>query len=322
MLVSCTVYDQGHKLADISPEQIREHLAGDGRFVWVALKDAEPAELETLQQQFGLHPLAVEDAHNGHQRPKLEEYGDSLFAVLHLLEMEAGEMKEGELAIFAGRNYILTVRNHAERGLSEVRRRSETEPELLRHGPGFVLYALMDAVVDRYFPVLHAIEAELEGIEERLFAIRTRPRDNIEELYALKRKLSTLKHAVAPLPEALGRLYGGRVPPIAMPLQDYFRDVHDHVQRMNQALDTLRDTVTTALSVNLSLITLQEGETMKRLAAYAGLVAVPTLIAGVYGMNFDVMPELRWQYGYPVVLGVMAAIDVYLYFRLRKAGWI
>ncbi|HSW12456.1 MAG TPA: magnesium/cobalt transporter CorA, partial [Solimonas sp.] len=281
-----------------------------------------PAELEAMRLQFGLHPLAVEDASHGHQRPKLEEYGDSLFVVLHLVELDGTEVREGELAIFAGRNYILTVRSRAERGLSDVRRRSEAEPELLRHGAAFVLYALMDVVVDRYFPVLHDMEAELEAIEERLFETRSSPRANIEALYALKRKLATLKHAVAPLPEALGKLYGGRVPSMAAPLQDYFRDVHDHVQRLNQSLDTLRDTVTTALSVNLSLINLQEGETMKRLAAYAGLVAVPTLIAGIYGMNFDAMPELRWRYGYPATLAVMVVVDLFLYFRFRKAGWL
>lgn len=322
MLVSCTAYEAGRKLAEIDPQDIRGHLARDACFVWVALKDADPAELEAMRLQFGLHPLAVEDASHGHQRPKLEEYGDSLFVVLHLVELDGTEVREGELAIFAGRNYILTVRSRAERGLSDVRRRSEAEPELLRHGAAFVLYALMDVVVDRYFPVLHDMEAELEAIEERLFETRSSPRANIEALYALKRKLATLKHAVAPLPEALGKLYGGRVPSMAAPLQDYFRDVHDHVQRLNQSLDTLRDTVTTALSVNLSLINLQEGETMKRLAAYAGLVAVPTLIAGIYGMNFDAMPELRWRYGYPATLAVMVVVDLFLYFRFRKAGWL
>lgn len=322
MLVSCTAYQKGHKLADLAPDEIHDYLGRHDCFVWVALKDADAAELEAMRIEFGLHPLAVEDASHGHQRPKLEEYGDCLFAALHLIELVGEDVHHGELAVFVGRNYVLTVRRRAERGLSEVRRRSETEPELLRHGSGFVLYALMDAVVDRYFPVLHAIEAELETIEERIFADRHSPRANIEALYGLKRKLVTLKHAVAPLPEALGKLYGGRVPPVAAPLQDYFRDVHDHVQRLNQTLDTLRDTIGTALSVNLSMITLQESETMKRLAAYAALVAVPTLIAGIYGMNFDVMPELRWTFGYPVALATMFAVDVILYVRLRRARWI
>ncbi|MEQ1439140.1 magnesium/cobalt transporter CorA [Fontimonas sp. SYSU GA230001] len=322
MLVSCTAYQNGHKLADIAPGEIHDYVGRPDCFVWVALKDADAAELETMRTEFGLHPLAVEDASHGHQRPKLEEYGDSLFAALHLIELADGQVHEGELAIFVGRHYVLTVRNRAERGLTEVRRRSETEPELLRHGPGFVLYAIMDAVVDRYFPVLHAIESELETIEERLFAEKTSPSANIRDLYTLKRKLVILKHAVGPLPEALARLYGGRVPPLAVPLQDYFRDVHDHVQRLNQALDTLRDTIATALSVNLSLINLQESETMKRLAAYAALIAVPTMIAGIYGMNFEAMPELHWRYGYPVVLAVMVAVDIWLYLRLRKARWI
>ncbi|MFA5938261.1 MAG: magnesium/cobalt transporter CorA [Sinimarinibacterium sp.] len=322
MLVSCAAYQKGQKIADVAPEEIHDYLGCHDCFVWVALKDADAAELETMRLEFGLHPLAVEDARHGHQRPKLDEYGDSLFAVLHLVEMDGRDVHEGELAIFVGRNYVLTVRSRAERGLSDVRRRTETEPSLLRHGAGFVLYALMDAVVDRYFPVLHAIEAELEEIEERMFADHSSPRANIEALYALKRKLGTLKHAVAPLPEALGKLYGGRVPALAAALQDHFRDVHDHALRLNQTLDTLRDTIATALSVNLSLIALQESETMKRLAAYAALVAVPTLIAGIYGMNFDTMPELRWSFGYPATLAVMAVVDVGLYIRLRKARWL
>lgn len=321
MLLSCAAYQNGHKCTDLPPERIHEYLHRRDCFVWVALRDPGAEELETMRLQFDLPPLAVEDAGHGHQRPKLEEYGDSLFAVLHLVDADAGA-PPGELAVFAGNNYLLSVRSRAARGLAEVRRRSETEPELLRHGPGFVFYALMDAVVDGYFPVLHALEAELEAIEERIFAESASPRDNIAALYALRRRLGVLKHAVAPLPEALGKLFGGRVPAIATGLSDYFRDVHDHVLRLNQTLDMLRETIAIALSVNLSLISLQEGETMKRLASYAALIAVPTMIAGIYGMNFRYMPELDWRLGYPLALALMAALDAYVYRRLRKAGWI
>jgi len=202
-----------------------------------------------------------------------------------------------------------------------VRARCEREPELLRQGAAFVLYALMDAVVDRYFPAIEALEADLEASEERIFA-GTPTRASVEALYALKRRLTTLQHAVRPLLDATGKLYGGRVPPVCARTQDYFRDVYDHLQRINQSVEALREMVVTAMSVNLSLITLQENETTKRLASYAALIAVPTMIAGLYGMNFEHMPELRWTLGYPVAIGIMAAVDVYLFWRFRRAGWL
>jgi magnesium transporter len=213
------------------------------------------------------------------------------------------------------------VRSRAARGFTDVRDRCEKEPELLRHGPGYVLYALMDAVVDRYFPVLDALETQLENIEERVFANQT-TRVNVEDLYELKRKLMIVKHAAEPLLDATARLFGCRVPQLCTGLQEYFRDVYDHLLQLNQSIDSERDMVTTAISVNLALITIQENEVMKRLAAYAALVAVPTMIGGVYGMNFEHMPELNWEYGYPVALGAMAVIDAYLFYRFRKAKWL
>jgi magnesium transporter len=320
MLVNCVAYQDGRKLADITPAEISEYLKRPGCFVWVAMRDADDDELEALQDEFGLHDLAVEDALNGHQRPKLEEYGDVVFVVLHVVETDGSEPHVGELAVFAGPNFILSVRSRAKRGFSDVRARCEREPELLRHGSGFVLYALMDAVVDRYFPVLDALEHEFEAIEEQIFA--GVGRRNIESLYALKQRLAVLKHAVGPLLEAAGRLHGGRVPQVCIGTQEYFRDVSDHLTRINQALDGLREALNTALSVSVSFIQLQENEMMKRLAAYAALVAVPTLIAGVYGMNFQHMPELRWVFGYPFAIGLMAVIDGYLFYRFRKAGWL
>ena len=274
-----------------------------------------------MQQQFGLHELAVEDAHHGHQRPKIEEYGDSLFAVLHMIEPDGEELRVGELAIFVGKNYILSVRNKAEQGFTSVRERSEREPHLLKHGSAFVFYALIDTVVDRYFPLLDAIEDELEAVESRIFD-GAPGRENIVALYCIKQKLLTLKHAVGPLHEAVGRLYGGRVPAICAYTQEYFRDVADHLLRLNQSIDSLRDMVITALSVNLSMITIGENETVKRLAAYAALVAVPTMIAGIYGMNFKHMPELDWMWGYPIAIGLMVGIDSYLFWRFRKAKWL
>ena len=321
MLVNCVAYQDGRKLADIDQHAIHDYVRRPNCFVWVALRDPSEAELEEMKVEFHLHELAVEDAHHGHQRPKIEEYGDSLFVVVHTVEVAGEDLKLGEVNIFVGPNYVLSVRNHTEKGFQDVRARAEREPELLKHGSGYVLYALLDAVVDRYFPVVDAIEAKLESVEKHIFA-GTRPRANVEALYLLKHELTTMKHSVGPLLDAVGKLYGSRVPSRCLGMQEYFRDVFDHLVRLNQTIDATREMVITAMSVNLSMITVQESETMKRLAAYAALVAVPTLIAGIYGMNFEHMPELRWGPGYPLSLAAMAAIDLYLFRRFRAARWL
>jgi magnesium transporter len=321
MLVNCVAYQHGQKLSDIPIGEVRAYLGRKDCFVWVALKDPGEAEITSLQEVFGLHELAVEDAHKGHQRPKLDEYGAALFVVLHLIENVGDELETGEVAIFVGPGYVISVRRDARVGFGEVRKRCEQEPELLQHGPAYVLYALMDTVVDRYVPVLDSLTAEIEDIEARIFGTQT-TRAQIEDLYLLKRKVMTLDHAIVPLIEVVGKLHGGRVPPICAGLHDYFRDVSDHLLRLKQSIDNLRDMVATAISVNLSLITLQESEVTKRLAAYAALVAVPTLVAGVYGMNFTHMPELHWRYGYPVTVATMVLFDLYLAYRFRKAKWM
>jgi len=321
MLVNCVVYQEGRKLADIDFREIHTYLTRPGCFVWVGLKDATEAELEQMREEFDLHRLAVEDARVGHQRPKIEEYGDQLFVVLHTVEVAGDELNVGEVDVFVGRNFVLSVRGRTERGFQEVRARAEREPDLLRYGSGYVLYALMDAVVDRYFPVLDAIEAQLEKIEDRLFGASS-PREIIETLYYVKQKLTTLKHAAAPLLENVGKLYGGRVPMACSGLGEYFRDVYDHLFRINQSIDSARDTVNTAIQVALAMVNMGHGEITKRLAAYAALVAVPTMIAGVYGMNFKHMPELDWALGYPVSIALMAGIDAFLFTRFRKAGWL
>ena len=321
MIVNCVAYQNGRKLADIPVSEISSYVARPDCFVWVALKDPEPAELQDMQNEFGLHELAVEDAQHGHQRPKIEEYDHALFVVLHLIERDNGDLNVGEVAIFAGANYVLSVRSRAERGFADVRARCEQEPELLRHGAGYVLYALIDAVVDRYFPILDSIESAIEDIEERIFADQP-DREQIEALYSAKRRLMTLKHATEPLLEGTAKLFGGRVPQLCVSLQDYFRDVYDHLLRLNQAIDSLRDMVNTGVSVTISLISIQENAVTKRLASYGALVTVPTLIAGVYGMNFQNMPELSWIWGYPFALVTMVGIDLYLFYRFRKAKWL
>jgi magnesium transporter len=274
-----------------------------------------------MQAEFDLHPLAVEDARHGHQRPKIEEYGDLLFVVVNTVEVVGEELKIGEVDIFVGRNYVLSVRQHSDQGFLGVRARTEREPELLRNGSGYVLYALMDAVVDRFFPVLDAVETEFESVEQQLFSSK-HPRSTIESLYYVKQKLTTLKHATGPMLEYTGRLFGGRVPQVCAGMGEYFRDVYDHLIRLNQSIYSLRDTVNTAIQVNLTLLTISETEVTKRLAAWGALIAVPTFIASLYGMNFKNMQELEWSFGYPMALSAMALSNIYLWYRFRKAGWL
>jgi magnesium transporter len=321
MLVNCVAYEEGRKLGNISKEEISDYVERPNCFVWVALTNATAEELEEMREEFGLHELAVEDARKGHQRPKIEEYGDSLFAVVQMIEPLNNGLNVGEVHIFVGRNYILSVRLRSERGFADVRDRSEREPQLLKHGAAYVFYALLDKVVDRYFPILDQLETELETIEEQIF-VKNQARSNIESLYDLKRKLMTLKHAVDPLLEAVGKLYGGRVPQICSGMGEYFRDVYDHLQRLHSTIEGIREMLTTAIQVNLGMISLNETEVTKKLAGWAAIIAVPTMIAGIYGMNFKHMPELDWPWGYPGSIVAMVVLDVWLYIRFRKAKWL
>jgi magnesium transporter len=321
MLINCVAYQEGKKLSDITVEAISDYIQIPDTFVWVALREPENAELATMQEEFGLHELAVEDAMRGNQRPKIEEYGESLFVVVQTVELAGDELNVGEVDIFVAQNYVLSSRNNVNRGFLGVRARAEREPHLLAKGSSFVLYALMDAVVDRYFPVVDMLETELEKIEDRIF-IKGSQRANIERLYELKRKVLVLRHAVAPMLDAVGKLHGGRVPLFCVDTQEYFRDVHDHLYRINTSLDTIRDTIGTAIQVNLSMVAIDEGEVNKRLAAWAAIFAVFTAFAGVWGMNFEFMPELKSRWGYPLAITFMFSLCGYLYYRFRKSGWL
>lgn len=321
MLINCVVYQDGQKLADIDIADISDWLVKPDCFIWVAMRDASMHELAAMQEEFDLHPLAIEDAARGHQRPKIEEYGETVFIVMQLLEMHEGAVQVGEVAVFVGHNFVLSVRRNSRQNFLGVRERCEREPELLKQGSGFVSYALMDAVVDRYFPLVDALEAELEEVESQIFE-RGAARWNIERLYALKHRTSTMRHAVVPLLEVAGKLHGGRVPAVCMASQEYFRDVHDHLARINGAIDAIRDTIATAIQVNLSLVTIEESEVTKRLAAWAAIFAVSTALAGIWGMNFEGMPELKWKYGYPMALAVIGSIAALLYWRFRRRGWL
>ena len=320
MLINCASYLNGKKIADIEIEHISDYLANKDSFVWVALLDPTVGEIMKMKEEFDLHPLAVEDALTGHQRPKIEEYGNSLFAVIQVLKYD-DDISVGELDIFAASDYVLSVRNRSDVTFLGVRERCEQEPQLLRQGSGFVLYALIDAVVDRYFPIVERLELELENIEETLFDGRY-TKSNIERLFTLKRKVMVVKHAVSPLMEAVGKLSSGRVPPICANSTEYFRDILDHLTRINSVIESIRDAIGTAIQVSLSAIALEQNNIQKRLASWAAIFGVATAFAGIWGMNFEQMPELKWDLGYPVAVVIIVSACSFLYWRFKRSGWL
>jgi magnesium transporter len=244
---------------------------------------------------------------------------------MHTVEFqEDGSLLFGEVDVFVGANYVLSVRMRTQRGFQDVRERCENEPELLRLGSAFVLYALMDHIVDDYFSILEALTNELEEIEDRIFKPQqvNEARAIIEDLYRFKRRLVVLRHHIGPLLEGVGKLTGGRVPKVCDGMTAYFKDVYVHLERIVGAIEGRRELVITAVQVNLGMIALAESEITKRLGSFAALFAVPTMIAGIYGMNFEHMPELHSQYGYPVVIAAIVVIDIVLYRWFRKAKWI
>jgi magnesium transporter len=320
-VVNCVAYADGRKVGDVALDDISEVLQTDRQFVWIGLHEPDEPLLRKIQHEFGLHDLAVEDALRAHQRPKLEEYGDSLFVVLRTAVQHDGKIDFGETHIFLGSRYVVTVRHGASVSYAEVRGRCECTPRLLAKGPGFVLYALMDFVVDRYFPIVDTCEDRLEELEDRIFG-NGLSREATQEIYELKRDLVGLKRAVVPLIDVCNRLVRYDVALIPEDTRLYFRDVYDHVVRINETVDNLRELLTTALEANLSLISVRQNEVMKKLAAWAAILAVPTAIAGIYGMNFEFMPELHWRYAYGVTMGVMVGLCVLLYAGFRRAGWL
>jgi len=325
MIVNCCAYADGRRVGDIRLEDVSEILPGEGgdRFVWIGLHEPDEKLLRQVQEEFGLHDLAVEDAHRAHQRPKLEEYGEALFMVLRTAQVSDQDavLAFGETHLFVGPGYVVSVRHGASTSYAEVRARCESTPHLLRKGPGFVLYAIMDFIVDRYFPVVDALEERLEGLEEQIFDGGMN-RDTTARIYELKRDLLNLKRAVSPLIDICNRLVRFDLHLIPEDVRPYLRDVYDHAVRINEAMDNLRELLTSALEANLSLISVGQNEVTKKLAAWAAIIAVPTMIAGIYGMNFAHMPELTWTIGYPLALVVMLAFCAVLYWQFRKAGWL
>jgi magnesium transporter len=320
-VVNCAAYAAGRRVGTFPLGEAGDALKNPNQFVWVGLYEPSAEVLEIVQRQFDLHDLAVEDARSAHQRPKLERYEGSLFVVLRTAQLTQGELEFGETHVFVGPRYLVSVRHGSHRSLVGVRARCESTPELLAMGPAFVLHALMDFIVDQYFPIMEALEDQLERLEAEIFG-ETMTRGTTKRIYNLRRELVALKRAVVPLIDVCNRLTrfeGDLIPEDTRP---YFRDVYDHVVRINEMIDQQRELLTTALDANLSLISVQQNEHTKRLAAWAAMIAVPTMIAGIYGMNFRSMPELDWQYGYFLALAAMVAACGLLYFGFRRSGWL
>lgn len=322
-IVNCAEYADGRRVGEVHLPDVSEVLGADrSRFVWIGLHEPNEELMREVQQEFRLHDLAVEDAHRAHQRPKLEEYGDALFVVLRTAQRDPeGRIAFGETHLFVGPGYVVSVRHGASVPYVDVRQRCESAPHLLKKGPGFVLYALMDFVVDNYFPILDELEEELEKLEEEIFGGNYR-RETTENIYDLKRVLLGLKRAVSPLIDICNRLTRFDSSLIDQESRPYFRDVYDHVIRINETVDNLRELLNGALEANLSLISVQQNEVTKKLASWAAILAVPTMIAGIYGMNFEMMPELKWAFGYPMMLAVTVTVCFVLYLRFKKAGWL
>ena len=321
-VITCAYYDDQGQRHDISLEQISEELQRDSRgFVWVGLYEPDEDVLRLLQSEFGLHDLAIEDTLKAHQRPKVESYGNSLFAVVNTAQLVDERIRYGETHAFLGQRFLLTVRHGASLSYTPVRERMEREPAMLTLGPAYALYGILDFVVDNYLPIMDGFRDTLEALEQDIFA-ESYKRRTVVRLYELKRELNKMRLVVAPLQDVLAHLKRNPGPLVPHEIAVYLRDVLDHAVRINDAIDTLREMLGTALSVNLSLVTLAQGETVKRLGAWAALLAVPTLITGWYGMNFAHMPELGGRWSYPILVGLVAVSCLLLYRLFKRARWL
>ncbi len=321
-IINAAVYLDGLREANVDLSDISEVVQKPGRFVWIGLHEPDEAILDQVREEFGLHELAIEDALRAHQRPKIESYGDTLFIVLRTAQINAQHHTEfGETHFFMGHNFIVSVRHGSSLSYTEVRARCEGKPHLLRKGPAFALYAVMDSIVDQYFPVVEGLEQELDAIEEKIFG--TAPsRATTEQIYQLKRELLQVRRAISPLIDICNKLVRFDLELIPEDTRTYFRDIYDHSIRINEMVDNTRELLNTALEANFSLISISQSEVGKRFAGWAAIIGLPTMIAGIYGMNFEHMPGLMWEYGFEVVLIFTICSCFALFVFFRRLGWL
>ena len=320
-VIAAGVYASGRRVADIAIEDAREWSRRLGHVVWIGLYEPSLELLARVQAQFDLHPLAIEDAGKPHQHPKLEQYGEALFIVARTAQIVNERIGFGETHIFIGRGYVVTVRHGASTSYTAVRERCESCPTVLSHGEHYILYAILDFIVDNYMPVVETIHDEVEALEDRVFE-KSLEKADVQRLYMLRRDLLKLRNAAAPLVNVCRRLEHAEVMSIEPAMQPLFRDVTDHVRRVQEEIDMLREVLAFAFEASLMSGQAEQSSVTRRLAAWAAILAVPTAIAGIYGMNFKHMPELNWTYGYFLVIGAIATICVTLYLRLRHYGWL
>jgi magnesium transporter len=320
-IVDSVVYRDGRRIGDIPIDDISEVIGQAGTFVWLGMYEPDDSQLLRIQREFGLHDLAIEDAHHAHQRPKIEAYSNSLFIVLKTAHLEASHVVYGETHLFVGKNFLVSVRHGASSSYAHVLQRFEDSTKDLPKGPGFALYAVMDFVADNYQPVVAQFETDFDAIENDIFKDRF-DRLVIERLYALKRNLLELRNAALPLAEISSELMRLHEELIPKELRAYFRDIQDHVARLVGLVDGMRDMLTTAMQVNLALVANNQNEVVKRLAGWGAILAIPTVIFSMYGMNFQWMPELKWKAGYPMAVAVTVLGCILVYRRLRRAGWV
>ena len=320
-VISSVAYRNGKRLGDVTIDDISEVVEQPDTFVWLGLREPDLALLHKIQLEFGLHELAIEDASNAHQRPKIESYGDSLFIVLKTAKLEAGKVVYGETHLFVGAKFLVSIRHGDSMGYAEVRNRCERAERLHAKGPGFALYALLDFVVDHYQPVVTQFEQDFEAIETGIFT-GTFDKLAIERLYDLKRQLLELRNAALPVTDICAELMRFHEDLVPKELRAYFRDIQDHVARLVGLLDGMREMLTTAMQVNLALAAHSQNEVVKQLAGWGAILAIPTIVFSLYGMNFQSMPELKWAFGYPMAVGVTVLGCFLVHRRLRRAGWI
>lgn len=320
-VIAAAAYSAGRKVADIALQEGGVWATKPGHFVWIGIHQPDEHELRQLQEQFHLHELAIEDARDAHQRPKLEQYGDATFVVLRTAFLVDGHIQLGETEIFVGRGYIISIRHGASASYARVRQCAEAAPHRLANGEDYVLYAIVDFIVDSYLAVVERLAEDVEALEENILS-PSLDESKIARIYGLRRELQKLRQVVAPTAEVCRRLEHVDIPGIDPSFRPYYRDIVDHANGVLEKIDTLREMLTFAFEATLLLESSRQGTTGRRLAGWAAILAVPTAVAGIYGMNFAYMPELRWHYGYFAVLALMVAICTYLFVRFRRAGWI
>ncbi|GAA4331294.1 magnesium and cobalt transport protein CorA [Pigmentiphaga soli] len=321
MIINSAVYRHGKKTGEADLARIGELLAEPGSFAWLGLFEPDLTLLRQVQQAFGLHDLAIEDALNAHQRPKLEAYADTLFVVLNTAQLEGERILFGETHVFVGRNFVVSIRHGASTTYAPLRQKCEAAPEKLAHGPCYVLYAILDFVVDHYLPIAIQLQNLFQELEEQIFSDRF-DRAAIGRLYELKSQLLRLRSAALPVQDICSQLVRSHDEFVPRDMRAYFRDVEDHINRITSMLDALGEMLTTAIQVNLAIVTVSQNEVVKRLAGWGAILAIPTVVFSLYGMNFRSMPELSWRWAYPLVVAATAGACLYMHSRLRRAGWL